>query len=187
MREAENGSTFCQLIRARCGLPVEVITGEQEAELAWLAQVSDATLGDGYRPRVVLDIGGGSTEVVYGEGAEISYRASFPIGAVRLTEAYLKSDPPSALEFDAAQRAIEQALSPLEPAAPLALAIGTGGTLYNLGAVARASGMIAAAETHGADLPHHRVSELVDLFRSLPNRFRQRIPSLEPGRADVMW
>ena len=136
--------------------------------------------------RTVADIGGGSTEVVYGRGPEITYRASFPIGAVKVTETFLKGDPPSAAEFDAAERAIEQTLSPLEPADPDAVAIGTGGTLYNLGAVARAGGMISAPETHGAEMPHTRVSELVDLLRSLPVRFRQRIPSLEPGRADVI-
>src|SRR5581483_4415484 len=86
----------------------------------------------------------------------------------------------------AAESAIEEALSLLEPAPADAVAIGTGGTLYNLGAVARAGGMISAAETHGAVLPHARVSELVDLLRSLPVKFRQRIPSLEPGRADVI-
>src|SRR5437762_3567938 len=83
-----------------------------------------------WRPRVVLDIGGGSTEVVYGHGPEITYRASFPIGAVNITERFLKGDPPTAAEFDAAERAIEQALSPLEPSDPDAAAIGTGGTLY---------------------------------------------------------
>jgi exopolyphosphatase/guanosine-5'-triphosphate,3'-diphosphate pyrophosphatase len=186
LREAANGDSFSHLVHAACGLPVEVISGEQEAELAWLAQARDPALGDRSRPRVVLDIGGGSTEIVYGYASEITYRASFPLGAVRLTEAYLKSDPPSAAEFGAAENVIEQTLSPLEPADPDALAIGTGGTLYNLGAVARAGGMIAAPETHGAELPHTRVSELVDLLRSLPVRFRQRIPSLEPGRADVI-
>src|SRR5262249_46916396 len=58
LREAQNGADFCHLVRAKCGVPVEVITGDQEAELAWRAQEGDPALGPPAGPRVVLDIGG---------------------------------------------------------------------------------------------------------------------------------
>jgi exopolyphosphatase/guanosine-5'-triphosphate,3'-diphosphate pyrophosphatase len=186
LREAQNGAEFCQMVRARCGLPVEVITGGQEAELAWRAQQDDPGLDLGSGPRAVLDIGGGSTELVHGAGEEIASRASYPLGAVRVTEQYLKHDPPAAADIDGAEQAIERILSPLEPLVGAPLLVGTGGTIANLGAVARAAGMIGAGETHGARLPHRCVAELVDLFRSLPIRFRQRVPNLEPARADVI-
>lgn len=186
LRAATNGGEFCERVRAKCGVPVEVITGDQEAELAWRAQSLGGTIAFSEARRIVLDIGGGSTEVVQGVGDEILNRVSFKLGAVRVTEGHLKSDPPTPEECGAAESAIEQVLSPIEPMRAGATLIGTGGTITNLAAVARASGMISAPETHGAVLPHTRVAELVDLFRSLPVRFRQRIPSLEPERADVI-
>lgn len=186
LRDAENAERFCTQVRSRCGVMVEVITGEQEAELAWRAQSDDPRLAAPDRHRVVVDIGGGSTEVICGTAQAFSRRSSFRLGAVRITEQHLKHDPPSAPELDAAERAIETALSPVEPAPPAAMLLGTGGTITNLGAVARAAGMITAAATHGARLPHTCVTELVDLFRSMPVRFRQRIPELEPERADVI-
>src|SRR5262249_50592705 len=78
LRDAENAADFCRVVRVQCGLPVEVITGEQEAELAWRAQQAHPALRERPGPRVVLDIGGGSTEVVQGQGAELDSRASFP-------------------------------------------------------------------------------------------------------------
>lgn len=184
LRDAANAGEFCQLVRSRCGIMVEIITGEQEAELAWRAQ--QGVLENDFRRRAVLDIGGGSTEVICGRVDEIAWRTSFRIGAVRLTEQHLRGDPPSDQEFDAAEQAIEQLLSPLEPLDSGTTLVGTGGTIANLAAVARAAGMVGSPETHGARLTHPRVAELVDLFRSLPVRFRQRVPALEPERADVI-
>src|SRR5437588_8581117 len=92
LREARNADEFCGLVRSRCGLMVEVITGEQEAELAWRAQMGDPGLAGHPGERAVLDIGGGSTEVVTGTAHEIAARASYKLGAVRITEKYLKHD-----------------------------------------------------------------------------------------------
>lgn len=186
MREASNGSEFRQEVRQECGLPIEVITGEQEAELAYIGNMFDRRLPGSDGERVVLDIGGGSTELTRGLGETILARHSYPIGAVRLTEQHLRSDPPAIGECDAADLAIEQALAELEPLTPGSLLVGCGGTIYNLASVARAAGMISPRELHGAVLPHTRVTELIDLFRSLTLKFRKRVPGLEPERADVI-
>ncbi|HTE20082.1 MAG TPA: hypothetical protein VK689_17085 [Armatimonadota bacterium] len=186
LREAANGGDFQSQVRQECGLPIEVITGEQEAELAYLGNAHDRGLPGTDGERVVLDIGGGSTEVVRGLGLSITRRASYPLGAVRLTELALRSDPPSAGECATAETTIEQSLSDVEPLVPASLLLGSGGTLQSLGSVARAAGMIPAGELHGAVLPHARVSELADLFRSLPVQFRKRVPGLDPDRVDVI-
>src|SRR5437588_1066478 len=141
LREAENGAEFRAQVRQECGLPIEVISGEQEAELAYTGNIHDRALPATDGERVVLDIGGGSTEIVRGIGHSITGLASFPLGAVRLTEGYLKSDPPAAAECSAAEMAIEQALSDVRPLAPASLLLGSGGTLYNLGSVARPAGL----------------------------------------------
>ncbi|HEU4751581.1 MAG TPA: Ppx/GppA family phosphatase, partial [Armatimonadota bacterium] len=186
LRDATNGSEFRLQVRQECGLPIEIISGEQEAELAYLGNLHDRSLPGADGERVVLDIGGGSTEIVRGLGAEIRSRASYPLGAVRLTEQFLRSDPPSMPECDAAEAHIEQVLAEVEPLKHASLLLGSGGTVYNLGSVARAAGLIQPRELHGALLPHTRVAELADLFRGLPLKFRKRVPGLEPERADVI-
>jgi exopolyphosphatase/guanosine-5'-triphosphate,3'-diphosphate pyrophosphatase len=186
LREAENGAEFRAQVRQECGLPIEVISGEQEAELAYLGNLHDRRLPGADGERLVLDIGGGSTELVRGLGHSILGRASYPLGAVRLTELFLRADPPGAGECQAAATVIEEAVADLEPLPPGSLLLGSGGTIYNLAGVARAAGMISARDLHGATLTHARVAELVDLFRSLPLKFRKRVPGLEPERADVI-
>lgn len=186
LREAANGAEFRQQVRQECGLPIEVISGEQEAELAYHGNVHDRRLPGADGERVVVDIGGGSTEIVRGLGLSIGDRASYPIGACRLTEMFLKGDPPNVAECDAADARIEEVLSGLEPLKPASLLLGSGGTIQNLAAVARAAGMISARDVHGTALPHTRVAELIELFLSMPLKFRKRVPGLEPERADVI-
>jgi len=186
LREAKNGADFQSEVRQACGLPIEVISGEQEAELAYCGNLHDRRLPGVDGERVVIDIGGGSTEVVRGVGSAIHSRASYPLGAVRLTELFLRGDPPGVRECDAADLAIETVLAPVEPMPPASVVLGSGGTLYHMASTARAAGMAAGADLHGLLLPHKRVAELVDLFRSLPLKFRKRVPGLEPQRADVI-
>lgn len=186
LREAPNGPEFQSQVRQQCGLPVEVISGEQEAELAYQGNLHDRRLPGVDGERVVLDIGGGSTELIRGLGGTIRERASYPVGAVRLTELYLKDDPPGRDELLQAEATIEEQLAPVDPLSPHSVLLGSGGTLVNLARVAQGAGMIAGSGVHGAVLPHSRVSELVDLFRTLPQSFRKRVPGLDPDRADVI-
>ena len=186
LREAANGSEFRTQVRQECGLPIEVITGEQEAELAYLGNLFDRRLPPTDGERVVVDIGGGSTEIVRGLGESIRSRESYRAGAVRLTEQFIRSDPPSLSECDAANATIEELFSRVEPLPPRTLLLGSGGTLQNVASVAKSAGLLQARDVHGAVLPHAVVAELVDLFRSLPVKFRKRVPGLEPDRADVI-
>jgi len=186
LRDAENSREFRIQVREDCGLPVEVISGEQEADLAYLGNLHDRRLPPTEGERVVIDIGGGSTEIVRGLGHSILHRESFPVGAVRLTELILRADPPNVAECDRCDATIEEAMARVGSLAPRSLLLGTGGTIQNLASVARTAGLVAAREIHGAVLPHTVVSELIDLFRSLPLKFRKRVPGLEPERADVI-
>ncbi len=186
LREAVNGGEFRAQVREECGLPIEVISGEQEAELAYTGNLHDRSLPGSDGERVVLDIGGGSTEIVRGIGASITGSTSHPLGCVRLTEQFLKHDPPTPEERMAVEAAVQAELSGLRPLAPASVLLGSGGTVLNLAAVARSAGMIGAGELHAAVLPHTRVAELVDLLASLPVKFRKRVPGLEPDRADVI-
>lgn len=186
LREAGNASGFRREVRAACGLPLEVISGAREAELAYQGNLHDRTLPGTDGERVVLDLGGGSTEVVRGLGGLLRERSSYPLGAVRLTEMHLKGDPPGNAALAAADAAIEHALAAVEPLAPGSLVLVSGGSAVNLARVARAAGMLGPGSPHGTALTHAHVSELVELFQSLPIQFRRRVPGLEPDRADVI-
>lgn len=187
LREAGNAGEFLQEVWQKFALPVEVISGEQEAELAYLGNVHDRTLPGTDGERIVLDVGGGSTEIVRGLGGTILNRVSYPMGAARLTQEFLQGDPPSGAECAAAEAAIEQALSEVEPAPAGSLLLASGGTISNLASVARAAGMLPPGEIHGRVLQHRRVAELADLFRTLPIKFRKRVPGLEPERSEVIF
>src|SRR5712692_9307826 len=96
VRDAQNGADFLRAAQERAGVQVEVISGDREAQLTYLAVFQEFGRTEPIHPLVVIDIGGGSTEFVYGAAAAsgaISYRRSFDVGSVRLTERFIHSDP----------------------------------------------------------------------------------------------
>jgi hypothetical protein len=93
LRDAKNRDDVIDLMGKKTGIRVEVLSGEQEAELTYLGAVSDYLQGD--EPLAVLDIGGGSTELTFGNGKTITHRRSLDVGSVRLTERILKTSPPT--------------------------------------------------------------------------------------------
>jgi exopolyphosphatase/guanosine-5'-triphosphate,3'-diphosphate pyrophosphatase len=107
-RDAKNSDEVIKKIRAETGIEVRVIDGELEAFLSYIGTISDNSYS------VVLDIGGGSTEIIAGEGENIKFRKSLPIGAVKLTEKYFKVHPPQAKELDLAYRNIIDELSKVD-------------------------------------------------------------------------
>ncbi|MBI3911981.1 MAG: Ppx/GppA family phosphatase [Armatimonadetes bacterium] len=186
LRDAVNGPDFAQQVMAATGVPMEIISGAEEAELAFAGNRGDDRLPKPMGERVIVDIGGGSTEIVRGTVEGTYHRESYRTGAVCLTERYLASDPPSLAECEAAQQAIEAALGTPELLPPRAVLLGTGGTVLNLASMALAGGMISGPEVHGALLSHGCVAELLDLLRYMPVEFRRRCPGLEPARADII-
>lgn len=186
LREASNGPAFCDQVRRACGTPIEVITGEQEAELTYRGNLYAPHLPPTEATLACLDLGGGSTELTQGVGERLVSRVSYDVGAVRITEQCFTNDPPTSWEITEAERVIETVLGEVEPLPPGAVLVGAGGTIVNLASVALSSGMVACGEVHGTRLTHGLVTELVDLFASLPVVFRKRVPGLEPERADVI-
>jgi len=184
-RDAANGPEFADQLLTATGLPVEIVSGTQEAELVFAGNLRDERLPTAAE-RVILDIGGGSTEIVRGTAEGPYATESYRIGAVGLTESCFHHDPPTQTEFEAAQQAIEAAFGALELLSPRASLLGTGGTVLNLAAMALAGGIVAAPEVHGCRLTHACVAELLDLLRYMPVEFRKRCPGLEPERADII-
>jgi exopolyphosphatase/guanosine-5'-triphosphate,3'-diphosphate pyrophosphatase len=183
-RDASNGAAFLDAARARTGVSVQIISGEEEARLSFASAMAD--FGGG-QPLVVIDIGGGSTEFIYGDvGGAITFRHSFDVGSVRLTERHVTTDPPTRAELDAIIDALRTTLAPLPRPPAGARLIGIAGTVTTLFAVAKELDPYDAARVQGATLSRDEVRSAVARLAALPVHLRRSVPGLQPKRADVV-
>ncbi len=185
VRKADNGADFVAAASARLGRvggALEVIDGEREARLSWRAvAASFPSLGG---PRTVLDIGGGSTELIVGE-RDVEAVVSLPIGSVWLTERLIAHDPPSADERARLVAAVDQALAAAP--APRGTLVGIAGTVTTLAAMAQSLTTYDGARVHGARLARATVDAQVEMLGRTPLADRRRTPGLDPKRADVIF
>ena len=172
VRDAENGEAFLGEVEWSYGFTTRLVTGQEEAELTLRGVGSDRPLDEG---TLVLDVGGGSTELM-----TTSERTSLDIGSVRLTERHLHSDPPTAEELEAAARAVRELVPPLEPSG----AIGVAGTITTLAALEL--GAYDPERVHGYRLSREAVGRQLERLASLPLAERRELPGLEPERAPVI-
>jgi len=183
LRAAKNGEEF--LARAAAaGIPLRVISGAEEARLSFRS-VAEGLRGAASGTCSVLDIGGGSTELVVGSGKTPSAWASVPIGSVRLTERLLKSDPPTAAEKQALVETIDAALSDLPtPAGEL---VALAGTATTLAAIHLGLSQHDSARVEGLRIPISALAALSERLGSLTVAERRALAGLDPRRADVIY
>ncbi|MDN5687921.1 MAG: Ppx/GppA family phosphatase [Brachybacterium sp.] len=186
-RDAANRDEFIGGIQQILGVTPEVISGGEEAALSFRGAVSTVPgLPEG--PRLVVDIGGGSTELVLGTGTP-THRISLDIGSVRLTERHLVTDPPTAEQIAAATADVDAMVDEAAAAVPLQQAtalIGVAGTVTTITAVAEGLQDYRPDVTHGATL---RIDDVEKVCRDLLSRTRaQRAEHrmIHPGRIDVI-
>jgi len=172
VRDAENGEAFLGEIEWSYGFATRLLSGEEEAELTRRGVANGRRVGDG---TLVLDVGGGSTELI-----TASARTSLDVGSVRLTERHLRSDPPTRAELDAAAATVRAELPPLEPKD----AIGVAGTITTLAALEL--GAYDPRRIHGFRLSRAAVDAQLERLASLPLAERRELPGLEPERAPVI-
>lgn len=182
LRAASNGAEFLARV-AEAGVLLRVISGQEEARLSFRSVAASLPLPPGAK-RSVLDIGGGSTELIVGtEGPEQS--ASVPIGSVRLTERLIRSDPPTADEKAALERTIEEALDGLpEPAGEL---VALAGTATTVGALHLGLTSYDSARIDGMRVPVPALAALVERLGGLTVAERCALPGLDSRRADVIY
>ncbi|ATG55086.1 exopolyphosphatase [Brachybacterium ginsengisoli] len=186
-RDASNRDVFIQGIREILGIVPEVISGQEEAALSFrgaVSTVSDLPPG----PRLVVDIGGGSTELVLGVEAP-THRISTDMGSVRLTERHLLSDPPTAAEIAAATAEIDAHLDRAAAEVPLDRAdalVGVAGTVTTVTAVATGIQDYRPDVTHGATLSLDEVRATCRSLLSEAREERARRKVIHPGRVDVI-
>ena len=187
LRDAANGPDFIAQVKDKAGVEIQIITGDQEAHLAYAAVRSDSSLHiPAEAVLLVFDIGGGSTELILGDAGGVGRYRSLDIGAVRLTERFLKSDPPTLYELDQARQFASDALATFPTPDTPPLIAGIGGTALNIAAVTQGQSKPDPDAVHGMTVSHAQVSAAFDRFAHVPLEVRREIPGLEPKRADVI-
>ncbi len=186
-REATNGGEFIARLRDELGIRPEVVDGLAEAELAYLSVQHNFHLPN---ERVAcLDIGGGSLELIFTIGPVIQEVFSLPLGAVRLTEQFVHSDPVNNKDWKALRRhvraEIERALIGRDLAATVLIA--SGGTISSLARVIANQRGDHLSRVHGYSTNRSYVKRAMDLFRSVDVNARRGIPGLSPDRADIIF
>jgi exopolyphosphatase / guanosine-5'-triphosphate,3'-diphosphate pyrophosphatase len=186
VRDAANGGDFSAVVRERFGLDARTLTGDEEARLTYLG----ATVGrHDDAPRLLIDIGGGSTELVVGAGAQVLFHVSTQAGVVRHTERYLASDPPRPEELKAlaadVRGVLEAAVPTLEGDRPRA-AIAVAGTATSCAAIDLELEPYDPSQVEGHVISLERLGGLLSRLSSMPLAERRRVAGLPPDRAPTI-
>ncbi|MFF9124229.1 exopolyphosphatase [Streptomyces sp. NPDC014889] len=193
-RDAENRDEFVRGVMDILGVEPEVISGDQEAEFSFTGATKELTgRTDLARPFLVVDIGGGSTEFVVGDD-HVRAARSVDVGCVRMTERHLVrdgvvTDPPTEEQIAAVRADIETALDLAEKTVPLREArtlVGLAGSVTTVSAIAQELPAYDSAAIHHSRVSRERVREISDRLLRSTHAERAAIPSMHPGRVDVI-
>ena len=189
VRDAANAEVFVEGVRSRLGVAPEVLSGDEEARLSYEGATRALPAVPG--PVAVVDIGGGSTEVVLGDPAGGGVRAarSLDVGSVRLTERLMPSDPPPRAEVDAAAAVVDEALDTLPSygvrLGDAATVVGVAGTVTTLAAVLLGLEAYDRERVHHASFPRREVHDVVARLLAMTVAQREAL-GVPPGRSDVI-
>jgi len=183
VRDASNGSAFVAELRERFALSARVLDGEEEARLTYVGATCERSPSE---PTLVVDIGGGSTELIVGTGDEIAFHTSLQAGVVRHSERHVSTDPPTALELEAlaadVRALIEGAISN-QPGATAGAGIAVAGTPTSLASIEIGLEPYDPKQVHGHTLTLTSIQRLLSQLASAPLAKRVEIVGLHPDRA----
>ena len=188
VREAENRDDFLNQIFERTGIQAHVLSGEEEARLT--ARGVLYALSVQGRVSMIFDLGGGSTEFIYGK-QDLQKTQSLPLGAMVLTQRYLVSDPPGEEEMGALEQDVDDVLNRAFPEGHLEeddLVLGTGGTVTTLGAILHHIDIdeISPKRMNGLTLQREQLRDLFEQLKAMSFNERLKLQGLDRGRADVI-
>jgi exopolyphosphatase / guanosine-5'-triphosphate,3'-diphosphate pyrophosphatase len=184
VRDADNGSAFVAELRERFALSPRVLDGEEEARLTYLGATSESLPSE---PTLVVDIGGGSTEMVVGQGREISFHDSLQAGVVRHSERYISGDPPAASDLEELATDIRGLIeSSLGAGVEARQGIAVAGTPTSLAAVELGLEPYDPSRVHGHTLTLPSIQRMLSQLASVPLAERVEIPGLHPDRAPTI-
>ena len=179
VRDAKNKAQFLRAVFKKTGIKVRVISGREEARLIFLGAMSYVDLKG--KKALVLDVGGGSAELIVGDDKKISYAQSFKLGVARLTDHFIKNDPPCSHELAGLESFLKRRMTPAIKKIKrfkFSSLIGTSGTLFNL-----------ASMLHGKRCREFSITELEKLherIKHMSQKERLKLPGLSRKRADLI-
>ena len=186
VRDADNRGAFIGELRERFALDARVLSGDDEARLTYLGTAHDREATD---DTLVVDIGGGSTELVVGSGSELSWHASLQAGTVRHTERHLANDPPRPAELEALASDVRNLIDGALAGSDFARArsgIGVAGTPTSLAAIDQALDPYDPDAVHGATLSLEAIQRMCSLLSAKSLDERLAVTGLHPGRAPTI-
>ena len=188
LRDARNAEDFKARLKQELGLDLRVLSGEEEAAYSYLAVQRGLALEG--KEILVVDVGGGSTEFIWGRGGTLHRSISLNLGSARLTERFLISDPAREEECAQLTVAIDRGLQPLvkdwEVEGKFDTMVGIAGTFTTLAAIEKGLRQYSHSEVHGSCLSRAEVERQIQLFKEKTVAERKEIPGLEPKRVDVI-
>jgi exopolyphosphatase/guanosine-5'-triphosphate,3'-diphosphate pyrophosphatase len=186
VRDADNGAVFLAELRERFALDATILDGAREAHLTYLGATAARAPSDG---TLVVDIGGGSTELVVGDGTDLSFYDSLQVGTVRHTERHLAADPPTASELEALANDVRSLIDHSLEGAALASArigIGVAGTPTSLAAIDQRLDPYDPELVHGYVLSLEAIQRMFSELAAMPLAERLHVPGLHRGRAPTI-
>lgn len=185
-RDARNRSEFSEMVLAALGVAAEVVTGQEEAALSFDGAARDLDPAEG--PFLVMDVGGGSTELVLGTGSVLA-ASSVDVGCVRLTERHFADDPPTPAQVAAAEADIDAALDLVRQDVPVSrtrTAIGLAGSVTTVAALALGLQGYDAGRIHLSRIAAVDIAAVSQRLLTMTRSERASLPVMHPGRVDVI-
>ncbi len=191
VREAPNGREFLMKLKEEIDLDVDLISGFEEARLIYLGVLSGMPLGE--KPHLILDIGGGSTELILADGRDARALTSTRVGAVRLQTDFVKEEPLSSARLDFLRTFIRGSLEPavdkicrrLKPE-EVPFMVATSGTALAIGALLASEEENPPLKLHGFRLKKNKLDQLVERLICMSSEQRRKLPSLSERRAEII-
>ena len=185
-RDATNRALFIDGVRERLGIEVEVITGVEEAELSFIGAIQELNPNSG--PFLVVDIGGGSTEFVFGNN-KVESAKSVNIGCVRMSERHFKNDPPTDNQIELARADIQEAIAQAAMIVPITKAktlVAVAGTATTVAAAALDLEVYDRYSIHLSRISSEKVHKVAEMFLAMDRDKRSNLGYMHPGRIDVI-
>ena len=183
LREAQNSADFTERASAELGIRVRVISGRDEAYYTYLSVREDRFPGmDRF---IIVDIGGGSTELIEGDRERFGGFVSLPVGSVKLTEQFIRSDPPKEEEIERLTRYLKETISaPFDGRGEMV--IGTAGTVTNLAGIVLGLEGYEKEKVHGLRISLREIDAVIERLKGLTVAQRRDVRGMEQGREDIL-
>jgi exopolyphosphatase / guanosine-5'-triphosphate,3'-diphosphate pyrophosphatase len=186
LRDARNKEDFIKFIYDQSGVAIRILSGKEEASMTYHGAIWGMRSPDENNPISVLDIGGGSTELIHGTGKTITYKKSIDVGSVRLTERFLKTSPPSADSVRQAEYYMQQQCKEFSYYPNDSTLYGVAGTLTTLACIDQQLSVFTEKSIHGYRLRSSAIENIYKRMRLLSLEEIKNLPCMVEDRADII-